>query len=212
MTVTTTNVAPRRGDIGYEPAPLEARIHAAALACISRTGVGAVTVDDIAEEAGVGRATVYRVAGSRSDVVLGAARHEFARLLDILEPQLEDVQDLEDLLVRVLSGAADFMAASPAAQYLLEHEPEVVLPPLAFDRSTLLFEVSRAFLVPHLKRHLSEADASRVAEWLVRLSVSHILVPQPGLDLADPAASGRLVRQFVLPALDPLSPSEILRS
>ena len=211
MTVTTDTV-PRRGEIGYEPARLEAHIHAAALSCISRDGVQGVTVDDVAREAGVGRATVYRVAGSRSDVVLGAAQHEFARLLDALDPQLEAATTLDDLLVRVLSGSSEFLERSPAAQYLLQHEPEVVLPPLAFDRSALLFQVSRDFLCPHLNRHLSPADSSRVAEWLVRLVISHTLVPQPGLDLADPAAARSLVRRFVLPAFARQSDSETPRS
>ena len=42
-------------------APLEQRILAATIRCVSRWGVGKTTLDDIAREAGCSRATIYRV-------------------------------------------------------------------------------------------------------------------------------------------------------
>ncbi len=47
----------------------QARILEAALACVKRWGIDKVTLNDIAQEAGVTRPTVYSYFGSRDDVV-----------------------------------------------------------------------------------------------------------------------------------------------
>jgi hypothetical protein len=58
------------------------------------------------------------------------------------------------------------------------------------------------FLVPHLERFVSTADANRLAELMARLVLTHLLEPDAYIDLTDPAVVERLVHTRLLVGLD----------
>ena len=64
---------------------IEARAVTATLASIARAGLTKTTIDDIAHEAGCGRATLYRYFGSRSNLIELAVRSEL--LAGVLTPE-----------------------------------------------------------------------------------------------------------------------------
>ena len=67
--------------------PQRHRVIEAAYACVERTGIGGVTVEAIAHEAGVGRATVYRLfPGGRDELVSAAVTHAVADFFRALGP------------------------------------------------------------------------------------------------------------------------------
>jgi AcrR family transcriptional regulator len=180
------------------------RVADAALACIADDGVRAVTVEHIAVEAGVSRASVYRwFPGGRSDVLLAAGRRELDRFFDEIEPLLATATTLEDVVAEGLAGAVRFLRESGPLQALLLHEPELVLPHLAFDRMGTAFDVACTVAVGHLRRFLDERDARRTAELVARLALSHTMSPSADLDVGDVDAARRLVRRFVTPGLVP---------
>jgi AcrR family transcriptional regulator len=183
-------------------APGPTRVADAALRCISQEGVRAVTVERIAVEAGVSRASVYRwFPGGRADVLLAAGRREVERFFAEIEPRLAAAGTLEDLLAEGLSGAVRFLRGSEPLQALLTHEPELVVPHLAFDRMGTAFDVAADVAVHHLRRFCAERDARRAAELIARLALSHTLFPPADLDVGDGDAARRLVRRFVVPGL-----------
>jgi AcrR family transcriptional regulator len=182
--------------------PVE-RIADAALRCIATSGVKATTVEAIATEAGVGRATVYRhFPGGRAEVILAAGHREVERFASLLVADLETASTLEDLLVVAVSGSATALRSSGPIQELLSREPELVLPHLGFDRMPEVFVVGAELLRPHLRRFVADdRSADRVAEWVTRLVLSHEVVPAVDVDLHDPEQVRTHIRRFVLPGL-----------
>ena len=74
--------------------------------CCERWGIEKVTVDDIARESGVSRATLYRLFPGGKDVMFDALRvREIDEFFAELEGHLADAVDLEDLLVRAITAS-----------------------------------------------------------------------------------------------------------
>jgi AcrR family transcriptional regulator len=184
---------------------LHERILAAAPRCIARWGLGKTTLDDLAREAGCSRASIYRLfPGGKDHVLFAALVYEEARLFAELAPALEAAESLEDLLVTGLVGGARFIDGNDALQYLMDHEPEAVLPHIAFDRVGPMLQRVSGFAGPYLERFLSPDEAVEVAQWATRLLLSYTLRPSDHVDLREPADARRFVQTFVLPALTDL--------
>jgi AcrR family transcriptional regulator len=176
------------------------RLADAALECIARQGIAKTTLDDVARAAGCSRATVYRVFPGGKDGLLSAVVDtEVARFFSALALRMGAAADLEDVLVVGMTEAAVRITEHPGLSYLLEHEPEVVLPHLTFSHMDSVLAVSSAFTAPFLGRWLDHDEARRVAEWGARIVLSHLLNPADGLDLTDETRVRRLVRTFMLP-------------
>lgn len=184
------------------PGGQEERILDAAVVCMARWGLAKTGLDDVAREAGVSRATVYRAfPGGKDALVEAVARNELARFFAAVDRRLAAASSLEDLLVAGMTEAGTRIAAHGALRALVSFEPEVILPRLAFDRMNRVLAVCTAFAGPHLARFLDEVAAARVAEWATRVVVSYASWPSVDVDLTDEASVRRLVRQLFLPAL-----------
>ena len=184
--------------------PIGDRICDAAVACVGRWGVAKTTLEDVAREAGVGRATIYRTFRGGKGHVLGAALlRETERFLAGVRAAVEGAGDrLEDVVVAGVTTAARQLAGHEALNFLLAHEPDAVLPHVAFDRMGVLFDHVAAFADPYLAPYLPDADERRrAAEWLARVVLTYVFNPADGVDLTDEASARRLVRTFVLPGL-----------
>lgn len=182
---------------------MDERISDALLVCVARWGIAKTTLEDVARQAGCSRATIYRTfSGGKGAVLAVTARREGARLRAVVEAAIAGTDDLEVLVVRAISAASGFLAGHGALRNLLAHEPDVVLPHVAFDRLTHVLDLVATMATPHLARHITDAeDAARSAEWVTRVVISYLLNPAAGLDLATEAGARRLVRTFLLPGL-----------
>lgn len=209
-----------------------ARVISAALRCVARFGVSKTTVDDIAREAGLSRATLYRAfPGGRDQVLCATFDSEIDRYFAELAARLEDARDLEELLVVTLMTAADQIARHDALRYLLAHEPEVIVPFVSFGGFDYVLSVTGPWFEPYLAPSLGPTQARRVAEWITRLVISHVACPpgaadQPSIPGLSPTRAGtdtpfalhpepigeerarRLVRHFVMPGIEVLAASE----
>jgi AcrR family transcriptional regulator len=177
----------------------------AALRRIARQGTRKTTVDDLAREAGVSRATIYRVFPGGKDAVLAAVvETEAARLYSSLAVVMGEAHDLEDVLVDGMVEAAHRLSSHAALAHLLEHEPEVVAPYLAFDGMDRLLLSASGFIAPFFGRWLEPDQAARAAEWAVRIVLSYLATPSLGADLTDPDQARHLVGTFVIPGIQAL--------
>jgi AcrR family transcriptional regulator len=181
----------------------EQRIVDAALRCVARWGVAKTSLDDVAREAGYSRATVYRFFPGGKDGLLDAvAAAEVARAFAEIGERLDAATDLEDLLVGGMTAAARLIADHDALQYLLAHEPEVVLPRISFHQADAVLRGISAFAAPYLARWVvPEVDAARAAEWVARIVLSYSCCPSTAVDLGSEESVRKLVRTFVLPGL-----------
>jgi len=180
----------------------EERILDAALVCIARWGLAKTGLDDVAREAGISRATVYRAfPGGKEAVVEAVTQAELARFFAAVGVRLASASTLEDLLVAGIAEAGTRLAAHGALRTLVSFEPELILPRLAFDRMDRVLAVCAGCIAPHLVRFLDEVTAVRVAEWATRVVVSYASWPSVDVDLTDEASVRRLVRLLFVPAL-----------
>jgi len=178
------------------------RIVEASLICIGRFGLAKTTLDDVARQSGYSRATLYRAfPGGKEALLKAVVDTEVSRLYTGLALAMGEAESLEDALVAGVTEAARRIMGHEALWLLLEHEPEVVLPHLAFgQRDRLLGEVS-AFAAPFLGRWLAHDEALRLAEWAARVALSYLECPADGVDLTDAGPVRRLVRTYVLPGI-----------
>lgn len=183
----------------------------AALACVARWGMAKTTLEDVAREAGCGRATIYRTfRGGKAELLAAVVRREADRLRATVDAAVTGAgDDLEDVVVAGVVAAARWLSGHDALLYLLAHEPDAVLPHVAFDRMGALFDAVAAFADPHLARFLPDpGHRGRAAEWLARVVLTYAFNPGDGVDVTDPADTRRLIRSFVLPGLLAPNPQE----
>lgn len=183
---------------GHAESELEGRIIDAALACYARVGVTRTTAEDIAAEAGISRATLYRTFAGRRGIQLACVRREALAFLAAVEERLRDAASLEDVVVAVLVDAGTARRGHAALRMMLEVEPELVLPTVTGPSSPVL-RVAADFLEPHVVAHagdhpLAATQPQRFAEWVVRVGLSYLLEESPHLHLGDEAS----VRRFVV--------------
>ena len=197
-------------EVATPSSPNRVRIIDATLACLARHGTLKTTVDDIARQAKVSRATVYRAfPGGRDEVLSAVVDTEMARLFSALGVRLGAADDLAGALVGGIVEAATRIKGHAALHYLVEHEPEMVLGHLAFDESDRLLAAASRFAAPFLARWMSPKEAGRVAEWATRIVLSYAIAPSDRWDLTDAVHTGHLVDTFVLPGIRALHATEV---
>ena len=176
----------------------------AALVCIARWGVRKTSLDDIAREAGVSRATAYRVfPGGKDRLVEVVFRHEAGRFLRAVEDELRAAGTLDELMVTGITAVLRLAADHPVLGAVIEHEPELVLPHFAFHQLDRVLAVAEAVCWPHLGRFLPPHEVAPAADLLARVVLTHAFRPAAWVDANDPASVRRLVDTYLLPALTP---------
>lgn len=202
------STGPATGAGPAEPSRRTALVDAA-LACIARHGTVKTTVDDVARQAGVSRATVYRVfPGGKEELLTAVADTERARLFSALGARMGAADELSDVLVAGIVEATTRIRGHAALAYLVEHEPDVVLGQLCFDDAERLLSMAATFVAPFLGRWMDADEAVRVAEWLARIVLSYTITPSATVDLTREADARRLVETFVLPGIQALDAAE----
>jgi len=205
--------APLRVDVapvpvGHPDTP-EHRVLDAATRCCDRWGMAKVTVDDIAAEAGISRATLYRLFPGGKDVLYEALRRrDSADFFTELEAHVDRADSLGDLLVRIVVEATRQLRADEHLQVMLASRPGEVAMSLSFEGLPVIFETATAYLSPLVARWIGEHRAAELAELLSRLVVSYFLTPSRFVDLGDPESANRFIANHVLPAFPTLPPSE----
>jgi AcrR family transcriptional regulator len=181
---------------------LERRMVDAAVRCVERWGLAKTAMEDIARQAGVSRATVYRVfPGGKERLVEIVVQHELGRLFHEAASEAERAATLEELLCVGVGIAMRTLTGHAALQYMVRQEPEAVLPLFAFHRlDPLLAEVAE-LCRPHLGRFLPDDAVRPAAELLTRVVLSYTFGPAPAVDPQDPDSIQRLVRTYLLPAV-----------
>jgi AcrR family transcriptional regulator len=171
------------------------RVLEAVVTVAGRVGIGRLAVDEVAREAGVGRASVYRwFPGGREQLVDEGITREVGRFLDGMMDATDGARDLHDRLARAIGAARRSLADHAVLQRLLATEPGGVLPQL-HQTAPLVIAYLRDALAPHVAADpglRAGVDPVEAADWLARMAMSHI-VDGGGLDLDDPATLDELV-------------------
>jgi AcrR family transcriptional regulator len=171
------------------------RIVEAAYACVARRGVAKTTVEDVARESGVSRATVYRAfPGGRDEVinatVAWATLDFFGRLYD----RIQGSAGLEEMMERGIMFAHRSIVEHEVLQRVMQTEPDKLLPILTVESNRIRDGIA-VVLAPYLEeRGLADGVVlGDAAEFLARMVLSYISAPGRW-DLEDPEQVARLVR------------------
>jgi AcrR family transcriptional regulator len=173
------------------------------VACIGRFGLAKTTVEDVARQSGVSRATIYRYfPGGRDQLEREAVAWEMGRFFLRLGEAVAGAPDLASMVEEGLVFARHAVLAHELLQRVLITEPDRLLPLMTINNERVLRMIS-GYLVPWLEREreagrLAEgADVERCADWVASMILS--LIASPGSsDLEDREQVRRLVNDQLL--------------
>ena len=188
---------------GREPRSAAARdrIVTATLVSLARYGVGKTTLEDVAKEAGCARATVYRYFGGKQQLLDAVIVHECERALAAIDASVQPGATLEDALVAMATTAAHEILEHDALQFVLAHEPELVLPWITFDGCDRFLAATAEVLAPTFARLLAASDANRAAQWCTRIFLAYLGADNSPITMTDAREVRALIHDFVAPAL-----------
>lgn len=193
-------VAPAGPAVSHD---LADRILDATVDLVARWGVGKTALADVAKAAGCSRATVYRVfPGGKQHLFAQLGDRELTTYLTAVLEAVDTAEDLDEALTRGLVVGARLLRDHDAAQFVIEHEPELLVPFLGFKQVDVLYAHVSVVAGPHLERFVSADRAGWAAEWAARTFITYLFNPTDDFDLADIDQTRNLVRSYVLPAFD----------
>ncbi|MGH9057717.1 MAG: helix-turn-helix domain-containing protein [Acidimicrobiales bacterium] len=178
-------------------------------ALLARYGMKRWSMDDVAQRSGIGRATIYRRFASRDDLVQAALARDARRFFAQVAGAVAGAPTLEDKVVEGLIVGLG-MVRHTLLPGLLESDRAEALslltaaPVLALARTALVH--SYRDLTGTTPSDPGAAQVDLVAEALVRLAISFVLIPGSVVRLDDPAAARPALHRLVGPLLAPAGP------
>jgi AcrR family transcriptional regulator len=178
----------------------------AAAELLAAHGLRRWSMEDVAERAGLGRATVYRRFASREALVHAALGREVRRFFAATAEAVQGLDSIEDQVIDgFLAGWRIGRDSMLGELFAGDRTTAVSLltatPVLTLARAAL---VERYQIVTGTTLAGQEAtDAELVAEVLVRLGLSFLLMPVSVIDLDDTAAARTALRRLLGPLLTP---------
>jgi AcrR family transcriptional regulator len=180
------------------PVPSRERLLEAAYVCVARYGLAKTTMEDVAREARLSRATLYRYfPGGKDQLVAEVVSWEAGRFFDRLSRAVAHHVELADLLEEALLFAHRAVEEHEVLQKILETEPERLLPMLTTESGRILVLVKQ-FLILAMQRSAMEpgVDVDAAADHLARMVLS-LISGQGHADLGDRAEVRRVVDRLL---------------
>lgn len=175
------------------------RLLGATLRCVERWGIEKTSLEDVAREADLSRATVYRYfPGGREQLIHETVVWEVGRFFQRLEAVTASEARLEGKLRVGLVFGHRAVEEHALLQRVLATEPETFLTELS-TALPVIEQAVRAYFLALLRSEPLRPDVSagEAADYLTRLFLSYV-GSQGQWDFADPAAVQDLVRtQFL---------------
>ena len=179
------------------------RVLDAAYSCVARFGLAKTSVEDVAKEAGLSRATVYRLFPGGKDQLLGAmVRGEMDRFFVRMAVAVADQPDFPALVEAALAFAHREIGGHAVLQTVLVTEPERLIPFMTGEQGRILGAVVE-YLRPLLEEEAAAGrmqpgvDPDLAARYIAAMGLSVMATPGR-IDLTDPAAVHDLVRREFL--------------
>ena len=179
----------------------EVRVLLAVATCCERWGIDKVTVDDIARESGVSRATLYRMFPGGREVIFDAHRvYQLDRFFAVLLDDIDEAPTLEELLVRAVTCATRELRNDEHLAVMLASEPGAILGELTVAGVPRITRMASAYLTPFVEDFLPRAQARALIDLVARLVISYFLSPSDEVDLGDEAQARAFLAPFVPPS------------
>lgn len=177
----------------------------AAARCLRRYGIRRTTMVQVADEAGVSRAWLYRNYPDKASL-LGAALIR------------QDTAFWSGAHRRIRCRRSLAAQVAEAVRYSRDQPPNALVLELRVTEPEALFEIlgvgvrdampgMAAFWRPYLEQARARGeirasvDVSRAAEWVMRVVLSLVTVPGEVVDVDDPVSMRRYVEEFLIAGL-----------
>lgn len=187
------------------------RILDAAYELFCQITIQRTTMEDVARRAGVSRITVYRRFVNKGALVDHVVGREIRRYLDQFLLDIEHAKTTADRVVLGFVSSLRAIRRNPLIRDLMVADPNALVPTTVGDNGQTLATV-RAFVAGQLRREqdagnvATTVDVDIVAELMVRVCASFLLIPSQIVDLDDDEQLAEVARQFLVPMLDPADP------
>src|SRR5882672_8489492 len=183
----------------------EKRILDATKVCCERWGIAKVSVDDIAAEARVSRATLYRLFPGGKDVLFDALRvRELEDFFGRLTAAVAGATDLEDLVVRTVVAATRELRADDHLALMLMSEPGDTVAELTVRGLPRIIRMASLFLSPLVDPYLSRQQGAKLVDLVARVVISYFLAPSEDVELGEDEPARLFIRTQILPAFQPV--------
>jgi AcrR family transcriptional regulator len=153
----------------------------AAKACYLRLGVAKTTAADIAAEAGVSRATVYRRFPSHEDIFIAVLARESLEMGETCSARLQGIEDPTEYVVEGMLIVLDEIPRRPlhAHLFLEEASPWVISQTMPAEKlhqicGSMMGDIPGLRLLP---ANRSKRDLEFLSEWILRTLISYAMVP-----------------------------------
>lgn len=181
----------------------EERVVDAARRCVDRWGLAKLTIDDVAVEAGVSRATLYRLFPGGKDVLFDALRvRELSEFFQGMRDSVSGVNSLLEFAVHVSVYATREMRNDAHLATMLATEEGAALKSLTVEGLPRILRVASEFITPLVGDFIERDDADVLVELITRLVISHFLAPSQHFDLADAESARSLLAPFIASFLE----------
>lgn len=184
--------------------PEELILDAAAL--LMRTyGLKRWSMEDVAEQAAIGRTSVYRAFSTREELVHAVLARELRATIGKINAAAASSSSVED---GIIEGALAGLAAlrSSLVEQLLKTDASTILPFLTTEAGPLV-ALTRQLLVAQARTAgvaIPEALAEELAEIAARLGLSFVLTRETVFAVDDEEALRSSLRRVLRPVLSPL--------
>ena len=163
-------------------------------------GWSATKMSDVAAAAGVSRQTLYNEFGSRQALVEAYVAREIEKLIaEVTKEVLANADDAHRALRIAFTLFLKLASDEPVVQLITRNADGGELHQLLTGMGRALASDRIAHLIPQVWPQVRADDARLLAESLVRLAISHALLPSQ-----DPSATARDVGRMLGPFVDEL--------
>jgi AcrR family transcriptional regulator len=176
---------------------------AAAARCITRSGTGRISMDDVADEAGVSRATVYRYYRTREDLIQGLMLSRLDAAMDLVIRSLQEPANAARSIPELVLVSIGLVHGDAVNEALFSPDSRTLA--TVEMRTDPIAEGVYRHIEPLLRRWQADGqlsadlDLRMTARWLNTVSV--MLMTPPWLEMAVADKRAFLDRYVVPPLL-----------
>ncbi len=168
-------------------------------------GLRRTTMEDVANRAGVGRATAYRRFGDKDQLIHAVILREAKRELDLIEQELNAIEGGLNKLLESFVLAVTRAHAHPLWRRLQTSDTEIILPffTQGLWQMMAFFRMFLATMLERVKKEEAISDLSTefLAELMLRLMQSMLLSPEGVMNPSDEASVRKVADQCLRPLM-----------
>ncbi|MFA4081374.1 TetR/AcrR family transcriptional regulator [Mycobacteroides salmoniphilum] len=181
------------------------RILAAAQQEFELIGIRRSSMSDVAQRAGIARATVYRRFPGKDSLVQAVASREMLAVLARVVSTMAVADNGADTVVQLTVATARELRTNPLLNRLLDTEPEELYRYAAGSGGTML-ATGRTFISQYLHslhddRMLTEPQVAMAAEIMIRLAAAQLLIPDGLIPFHSDEEMAMFARQYFVPMI-----------